>query len=196
MSEETIDAEALLVRWQETEDPEDLDRLLRVEIDVLKSMLRGRGGHLPDAYGASDVAHEAVLGLLNVKNLPKFDSPSALRGYLWVSARRLVNLRLKDRGRAPLRLDQVSSQNLDGFLATTGGMDEALDSDRSAAIDLAMNLLSPAERDVLTLVYLDGKAISAAAEALQITKDAANMRLVRARRNLAQKLASWAEFIG
>jgi len=196
MSEETIDADALLTRWQETGDPEDLDRLLRVEIDVLKSMIRGRGGNLLDPYGASDVVQEAVLGLLNVKDLPKFDTPAALRGYLWVAARRLLSLRIKDRGRAPLRLDHVSSQNLEGFLATAGGMDAALDSDRSAAVDLAMNLLKPTEREVLTLVYLDGMAISEAAELLQVTKEAANMRLVRARRNLAQKLASWAEFIG
>ncbi len=196
MSDHREDADALLARWQETQDPADLDSLLRAEIGALKAVIRGRGGSMLESMGATDVAHEAVLGLLRVKTAPKFDNPAALRGYLWVAARRLLMARIQRRGARPLPFDGTSTQGLEGFLATTGGMSEAQDSDRSAAIDVALNLLNPAERDVLALVYLKGMDIPSAAEELGITKDAANMRVVRARRNLAQKLASWAEFIG
>lgn len=190
-------SEGLLQRWQETGDPDVLDRLLQIEVGVVKAMIRGRGRSMLKSLAATDVAHEAVLGLLRVKTAPKFDNPAALRGYLWTSAWRLLMARLEKRGKRPLRLDGgTSTQGMQGFLATTGGMENAQDSDRRVALDVALNLLKPQERDVLTLVYLEEMEIPDAAEKLGISKDAANMRLVRARRRLAEKLASWAELIG
>ena len=189
-------SEELLDAWQESGDPETLDALLRAEIGTLKAMIRGRGGSMLQSLGATDVAHEAIMGLLRVNAAPKFENPAALRGYLWKSAWRLLMARLDKRGRRPLRLDATSTPEMQGFLATTGGMSDAQDSDRSVALDVAMNLLKPQERDVIKLVYLEQMDIPAAAEALGVSKDAANMRLVRARRHLAEKLAGWAELIG
>lgn len=189
-------SEDLLEEWQKTGDPEILDELLRAEIGAVKAMIRGRSGSMLQSLGATDVAHEAVLGLLRVKSAPKFDNPAALRGYLWKSAWRLLMARLDRRGRRPLRLDGTSTQGMEGFLATTGGMEEAQDSDRAVALDVAMNLLKPQEREILQLVYMKQMDIPTAAAELGLTKDAANMRLVRARRRLADKLAGWAELIG
>jgi DNA-directed RNA polymerase specialized sigma24 family protein len=81
-------------------------------------------------------------------------------------------------------------------LATTGGMKQAEVNDQSVAMQLAMNLLKPKECDILRLVYLQNHDLAQAAESLGITKDAANMRLVRARQSLATKLAGWSELIG
>ena len=68
--------------------------------------------------------------------------------------------------------------------------------DRSMALDVAVNLLMPAERAILDLVYFKQFDIAAAAERLGVTKEAANMRLVRARRALAEKLSDWDDLIG
>ena len=67
--------------------------------------------------------------------------------------------------------------------------------ERSLALDLALNLLRPAEREILRLAYLERLGIEGAAGRLGIGRDAAKMRLVRARRELARKLCRWEEAI-
>jgi RNA polymerase sigma factor (sigma-70 family) len=191
------DTHALLEDWQRTGDQDVLDRLLRVEIGRLKGVIRGRGGSLlKRSLAATDVAHEAVLGLLRVKTPPKFDNPAALRAYLWKAAWRLLLARLDRKGGKPVRLDGTATNGMQEFLATTGGMAAAHDSDRTLALEMAMNLLKPKEREILELVYMKEMDIPGAADTLGITKDAANMRVVRARRRLAEKLVGWAELIG
>lgn len=190
------DTDSLLRAWQESGDLECLDRLLRNEIAGLKAMIRGRGGSLVrTSLAATDVAHEAVLGLLRVKTPPRFDNPQALRAYLWRSAWRLLMHRLDQRRTKPLRLEGSTSSGFQRFLATTGGMAEAHDSDRTAALEMAMNLLRPEDREILTLVYFKDLDIPGAAAKLGIAKEAANMRLVRARRRLGEKLSGWAGLI-
>lgn len=187
----------LLSRWQEEGDPEALDRLLRLEVGVLKDMIQRRGrGMLGASVGVTDVAQEAVLGLLRVNTAPSFENPKALRAYLWKSAWRLLLHRLKKRRAASLDLTGTSSSAMEGFLATTGGMSGVENNDRSLALQVAMNLLKPAERDILHLVYFQHLDIPTAAKKLKTSKDAANMRLVRARRSLAQRLSDWTELIG
>jgi RNA polymerase sigma-70 factor (ECF subfamily) len=182
--------------WQEEGDLEALDALLRCEIRILKAMLRKRGGSLlQTSLAATDVAHEAVLGLLRVRTVPHFDSPLALRGYLWKAAWRLLMQHLRHRERKPSRIDGPASPEFDRFLATTGGMKKAQASDRATALDLAMNLLRPQDREILVLVYFQDLDIPEAARKIGIAVDAANMRLVRARRRLAEKLSGWAELI-
>jgi RNA polymerase sigma-70 factor (ECF subfamily) len=75
-------------------------------------------------------------------------------------------------------------------------MSKSLDSDRGTALKLAMNLLKPEDREILALVYFQDWDTARAAQVLGIAKDAANMRLVRARRRLAAKLADWSSVIG
>ena len=80
-----------LRRWQEEGDPEALNRLLQIEIGVLKHMIHGR--RTPGFSGSastSDIAQEAVMGLLKTKEAPTFAEPRALRGYLWRSAWHLL----------------------------------------------------------------------------------------------------------
>ena len=183
--------------WQESGDRDALDSLLRIEVEILKRMIRGRvGGLHQQSQGVSDVAQEAVLGLLRVGTAPSFDSPGALRGYLWKAAWRLLMRRLSGGRKKPVQLDGQSSICFQEALATSGGMGAAESSDRPLALQLAMNLLKPQEGEILRLVYLENQDISAAARALGITNDAANMRLVRARKALARKVAGWAELIG
>ncbi len=196
-SPEEAQRRELLRLWQDEGRAEALDNLLQSEITFLKSMLKRRGGSLlRTSLGATDVAHDAVLGLLSVEKPPDFDSPRALRSYLWTSAWRLLMQRLARRKQKPLRFDETRGRQIERVLATTGGASRVLDSDRAAALQVAMNLLKAEDREILDLVYFRELDLAAAAAQLGIAKDAANMRLVRARRRLADKLSDWAALVG
>ena len=160
---------------------------------MLKSRLRGRAtGAL---QSASDIAQETVVRFLEVETAPRFEDPRRLRAYLWTAAWRLLVQRLQKPERRARRIDEMESWNLERGLSTSGGFGRLDERERSLALDLALNLLRPAEREILRLVYLERLGIGGAAEKLGLGRDAAKMRLVRARRELARKLCGWEEAI-
>jgi hypothetical protein len=168
--EPTDPSAELLRRWQQDGDPDALDQLLQVEVGVLKHMIHGRRtGVLAGSASTSDIAQEAVLGLLKTKKAPSFDDPGSLRGY-------------------PGGLDQ--------FLSDAPAFESLDREERGMAITLGMNLLSHEDRDLLRRVYFDGVEVTTAASQLGLTRSAANSRLVRARRLLATRLAAWSGLIG
>ena len=148
------------------------------------------------AASASDVAQEAVARLLNLEESPKFANPQALRAYLWNTAWRLLADRLRSAGSAITNLDPTQSGVLGSQLATTGGIGGVEARDMSDAMKLAVNLLEPGEQEILALVHFRDQGIDEAARELGVSRDAANMRAVRARRSLAKKLLRWTEVIG
>jgi RNA polymerase sigma factor (sigma-70 family) len=185
-----------LRRWQESGDLEALNQLLQLEIGVLKHMIRGRQiMHLHGSASTSDIAQEAVLGLLKTKKAPSFSDPRALRGYLWRSAWHLLVKRLEKRSQMPPRLEIEESNPAEEIFQTVKGLRDVDRSERAAAIALAMNLLSHEDRELFRLVYFEGKDIPTAGAALGLTRGAANSRLIRARRLLATRLADWADII-
>jgi len=188
---------ALLARWQEHGDRDALDEMLRIEIAILKSRIRvqGKGAETP-SMSISDVAQDAVMRMLRVDPAPRFDSPDALRGYLWLSAWRLLAGQLRRPGQTPLRIDATKVSELDGSLATGGGQTTVDRRDRNVALELAVNLLEPNEQEILDLVYFRDLGIEGAARELGVNPAAAKMRLVRARRSLAKRLDGWTDLIG
>src|SRR5262245_7291895 len=191
-------ASELLERWQRDGDREALDSLLRVEVLALKERLRARGrSMLGTSASASDVAQEAVLRLLSLEDAPQFDDPRAFRGYLWTAAWRLLLQRIRKPNVPVFQLDPTGSQGGNAFVArmTTasgaGGRQDGV-----AAVGLALNLMTDDERQVLKLVYFDDLKLEGAAAQLGLTKEAVNMRLVRARRKLAKKMAEWVRLVG
>src|SRR5262245_34596942 len=133
----------LLRRWQDAGDPDALDRLLQIEVGVLKHMIHGRR---PNAASASvctsDIAQEAVLGLLKTKKPPSFADAGALRGYLWRSAWHLLVKRFEKHDSRPMRLDLEEAVALDGMFQSVKSLQDIDRSERAMAIGLAMNLLS------------------------------------------------------
>ena len=187
----------LLRRWQDTGDPEALGLLLQIEVRLLKHMIRGRRFEAPSgSAGTSDIAQEAVMGLLKAKTAPTFSDPRALRGYLWRSAWHLLLRRFDKKSRMPFRLDVDEPDGLDRFMKSARGIGDLEREERAMAIGFAMNLLGPDDRELMRLVYFEDQAIADAGAALGLTRDAANSRLVRARRVLASRLAEWADLIG
>lgn len=187
----------LLRRWQDQGDREALDELLRLEITLLRDRLRRRGaGDIAPDLSSSDFAQQSVMGLLRVRESPRFDEPAALRAYLWRSALRLLAAHAERAGQFDARLDASSSQALASALATTGGFASVERGERAAALELALQLLEPHEREILSLVYFEALSVQDAASRLGLGEEAAKKRVARARRRLAEKLGDWSELIG
>lgn len=186
-----------LKRWQQDGDTEALDRLLQIEVVILKQMIRSRPvSRLSGSSATSDIAQEAVLKLLRVKTNPRFDNPFAFRAYLWKSAWHLLVQRFEKKRTQPLDLGAEVYPGLKRFVASSEVLQELEESERTLAVTFAMNFLSLEDRELLRLVYFAEKDIATAAEALGLTRGVANTRLVRARRELARKLADWSDLIG
>ena len=85
---------------------------------------------------------------------------------------------------------------LDNALQTTGGLRGVEARDNAAALSVAMQLLDPEDQLVLDLCYFRSFDAAGIAAELGISRDAAKMRVVRARMCLAKKLVKWTEMIG
>ena len=181
-----------LARWQENDDRAALEELVRREVSALRVRIR-RAGLPASPASASDVAQEAVLRWLEAD--ARFPSPAALRSYLWISARNLLVDRLRRSRRALLELSREDTRSLRLERSATGELGGVEDADLHAALELALNLLRPADQEILRLVYFEGHSIEQAALRLGIARDAANTRLVRSRVHLAEKLDHWREFV-
>jgi len=62
-------------------------------------------------------------------------------------------------------------------------------------LNVVMNLLRDEDREVLELVYFRHLDVESAAKELGLQRGAAEMRLSRARRRLAEKMLSWADVV-
>ena len=187
----------LLRRWQEHDDVEALDELLRIEVAILKSRIRKRGAQVVQPTASvSDVAQDTVLRVLAVSPAPHFDNPRAMREYLWTAAQNLLLDHLRRRRNSTVQLDPTQTGQLDQALQTTGGLHGVEARDRAAALGIVLHLLEPDEQQILDLCYTRDLGIAGAAAELGISHEAAKMRLVRARKSLLKKLAKWTEVIG
>ncbi|HIG86192.1 MAG TPA: sigma-70 family RNA polymerase sigma factor [Planctomycetes bacterium] len=189
-------AEVLLQRWQKDGDLEALDRLMRDQIGQLRLRILNQGpGGLSASLGATDAANEVVVKLLDQDSVPKFVNPAAMRGYLWRCARNLLIDRLRAKRGENLRLDGTAFRGSEELLAVSGGQAERDRAELNDALYLAMNLLSDSDREVLEFSYLQEMSVKETAEELGIAPEAVKMRLVRARRRLAERLARWRELV-
>jgi RNA polymerase sigma-70 factor (ECF subfamily) len=186
----------LLQRWQQEGDVDALDELLRSEVSALAARLRNRGrGLLSPSVSASDLAQEAVFRMLRLEEAPEFKDERELRAYLWTAAWRLLINRGRTRGRSAVPLSQAQSGDMGLALTGGGGTSEAERADQNAALNVVMSLLRDEDREVLELVYFQHLELEQAAQRLGIQRAAAEMRLSRARRRLAEKMVGWADVV-
>lgn len=187
----------LLDRWQEDEDPDALDELLRVEVGAVAARLRARGGGMiSPSISASDLAQEAVMRYLRLEERPSFADERGLRAYLWTAAWRLLLNRVQRPGRDVVRIDAGESLALSRAFGTTGGLASVEGDDQRTALDVIVNLMKPDDREILSLVYFRGASVEEAAKELGLPRGTVEMRLSRARRRLAEKLVGWADVVG
>lgn len=193
---ETKRATELLRRWQAEDDRDALDELLREEVAAVAARLRARGrGMLRPSVSASDLAQEAVFRLLRLEEAPEFADAGALRAYLWTAAWRLLVNKAQGRARDPVRIDAQQSQEFALAMPGAGGLSQAERADQAQAMAVVLNLLREEDREVLESIYFRQEAIEAYAQRHAIARAAADMRLSRARRRLAEKLADWSDLV-
>jgi RNA polymerase sigma-70 factor, ECF subfamily len=189
------DPSELLRRWQEAGDRGALDELLRSEIRTLKQVVLARGRSMTTASAsASDIAQEAVLRLLRLEDPPRFEDPRELSRYLWVTAWRLLLQRVRRPYRRKNSFDQVQTSQLPALSAEESAALEAREA--ASALDLAMNLLPDADRDVLHQVYFEGLKLADLARSSGVSESALKMRVARARQRLSALMAGWEDMIG
>ncbi len=186
----------LLQRWQEKGSTDDLDQLLRIEVRVLRERILHRYGNLmrPSA-GATDLAQEAVLRWLKASGNARFPTPAALRSYLLQAAWRLLVRRMHCPGRSILVMSLDSKVAFRRDQETGTALRQAEAEERSSALDLALNLLHPADQEILDLYYFQGLGQSPLAERLGVEEASVRKRLQRARHALADKLRRWEQLI-
>jgi RNA polymerase sigma-70 factor (ECF subfamily) len=194
--------EEYLLRWQQSGDRDALDHLLRIEVLSLRSWLRrSRRGATPSA-SASDIAQQAVAQFLRsskrsaTDERPVFENPRALRGFLWTTALRLLKDHARRRRVAVVHFDRHSATS--SCLAepeASGGLDAVEQSDVHVKLSLLVNLLGETDREMLKLHYFDELPIPEIASRLAIAPTAVHQRLVRARKNLRDRLGSWTDLL-
>lgn len=191
-------ARTLLARWQDEDDVDALDELLRTEVQAIARRLRARGanGGASASMSASDLAQEAVLRLLRLDEPPTFTDPAALRAYLWTSAWRLLVNRMQSPRRDVVRLSGSQTEALSGVFGASGGLGALARDDQRTALEVVVNLLEPIDRDALRAVYFEGLSIEEAAARAGVTRGAFDVRLMRARQRLALRLVDWADVVG
>ena len=173
------------------------DQLLKLEVGVLKHMIRGRrSAPIQGMNSTSDIAQEAVLGLLKTKKSPSFADPGALRGYLWRSAWHLLVKAYEQRQSQPPRIDFEEALAADGLFKSVKSFQNIDSTERAMAIGLAMNLLSKEDRELFRRVYFENQDVTSAGAAIGLGRGTASSRLSRARGLLATRLADWSDVIG
>ena len=189
-------APRLLERWQQGGDIDALDELLRIEVAALAARLRSRArGMLHPSASASDLAQEAVFRMLRLEDAPEFKDQRELRAYLWTAAWRLLVNRGRARSKSFVSISQAQSSDMGLVLTGGGGASAALRAEENAALSVVMSLLRDEDREVLELTYFQHLEVGEVASRLGIQRAAAEMRLTRARRRLAEKMVGWADVV-
>lgn len=184
----------LLARFQASGDEDALDALLRAEVATLRERVRRRYGHLlTPTKTASDVAQEAAIGWLKVRQRTAFENPTALRAYLLRAAFRLLARHAGRRAARPLK---VRADDAPEPADVAASPDDALgDAESRNLLHLALETMPAATRDLLEDVYFRERDAREIAADLGIEFEAAHKRIQRARKALAERLAAWSRVV-
>jgi RNA polymerase sigma factor (sigma-70 family) len=175
---------ALLQAWQERRERHALERLVAIEMRVVKSLLRRRcpalSGAAARAHGdASDFAQSAARRLLERDELPRFESPDRLRAYLMKTAQNRL-FECLDAGRR-LRSETTASG------AHSGGIGSL---ERREQIRAALPRLAEPEREIVELLFFRGLSRREVGDALGVSKQTVSDRSLRALDHLRRILSS------
>ncbi len=187
-------------------DPDDVlvERVLNGNPDAFEGIIARHQAHVlriikkhlpPD--GVEEIAQETFIRAY--RSLPSFKGKGALKGWLSSIAVRTCYDFWRKRYRSPERvmssLSEEGRRHVETVLADRSG--EAFrEADRrkeaEALLDWALDRLSPADRMVLELVYLEGKPVKEAAALLGWSVANVKVRSFRARKKLHKLLTNLA----
>jgi RNA polymerase sigma-70 factor (ECF subfamily) len=138
-----------------------------------------------DAAAAEDVAQEVLRRVTEALREGRVNDPAALPGYVFKTALFVCLHHGRSAGREARALDRAAR-------ATPPAIDDALTvmiaAERRATVRLALERLTPEDRDLLRLVYFEQLATADVAQRLGVTPEALRVRKHRALKRLAQAL--------
>lgn len=190
--------ERCLASWQASGDRDALDRLLQVEIKRLKRRVISNAftRRLPlSERSASGIAVDAAADAIDAGTNPRFPNMAAFRGYLWKTARNLQAGYLRRRATRRETLFSDTSGFERAAVSESRVFASVEREDEAAKLRFVMGFLDPAARDLITRVRLREERIDDVAASLGVTRETVEMRLVRARRLLGEKLATWKRLV-
>ena len=190
------DPDALLAQWQAGGSGADaaLDALVRRQLGFLQNYVRGRiGRHMRMHDESIDFVQGALLDLVRSDKTIRIDDESALRGLLV----RIVDNNIRDKADW-LRRDRRDAGREGGaasdtMLARDGSVEEVTTPSIAAGrnetrdrLRQALDLLAPADREIILLHEWERLTFGQIAERLGIGADAARVRFQRALPRLAR----------
>lgn len=187
-----------------TEDDAIVDRVLNGEPDAFSGIisryeahvLRILKKHLPPD-GVEEIAQETFIRAY--QSLPSYKGKDKLKGWLSSIAVRACYDFWRKRYRSPefpmSSLSEEGRHHVESIMADQSGerfRDESRRKDAEALLDWALDRLSPADRMVLELVYLEGKSVKEAANLLGWSVANVKVRSFRSRKKLQKLLTDLA----
>ena len=187
-------------------DPDDaiVQRVLDGDPDAFEGIIARHQAHVlrilkkhlpPD--GVEEIAQETFIRAY--RSLPSFKGKGGLKGWLSSIAVRTCYDFWRKRYRSPERamssLSEEGQRHVETVLAGRSGdafREAARRKEAEALLDWALDRLSPADRMVLELVYLEGKPVKEAAALLGWSVANVKVRSFRARKKLHKLLTDLA----
>lgn len=191
MEAEAHDDTFELLRRCHAGDDQALRALVARDLDWIRARVRRRAGDVLRQHAeVSDYVHDAVVATL--EHGPRF--VVADKDHFRALVARIVEnvLRMRHRALRAGRRDVAKERRfatgvvLDLTASGTSPSAAASRDERRAWLDLGLELLAPADREIVLLRQWEGLSFAAAAARLGVSEDAARMRFARALRRLAR----------
>lgn len=175
-----IDDTELLRRYAEEGDEEALAAWVRANLGlVYAAALRRLCG---DAHGAADVAQQVFVAA--ARNAARLARHPRVTGWLYAATRNAVLNLMRDEQRRKQREREAEE------LARVDGADGNVEWARlKPVLDAAMDELGDADREAVLLRFFEGRAFAEVGRRLQVSENAARMRVERALEKLRLRLA-------
>ena len=142
-----------------------------------------------DIARSEDIAQEVFVTAW--KQLPGLREPEKLRGWLAGIARNMINSSFRRAARTPTaRAEPLSPETPE---ETAGPREQAVRADESALMWGALESIPETYREPMILFYREQHSVTAVAEALEISEEAARQRLTRGRALLSERMAKLVE---
>ncbi len=175
----TDDAE-LLRRYAEEGDEQALAAWVRANLGlVYAAALRRLGG---DSHGAADVAQQVFVAA--TRDAARLARHASVTGWLYAATRNAVLNLMRD------ELRRKQRERAAGELARTDQADGTAEWERlKPVLDAAMDELGDPDREAVLLRFFEGRAFAEVGRRLQVSENAARMRVERALEKLRARLA-------
>jgi len=163
------------VRTRDGPAEEELVRLFSARLGV---MARNR---LRDPEAARDLTQDVLLTVIRALRNGQLRDPERLTGFVYGTARNLINNHLRTRARLP------AEEPLDDDLLVTCTPDLLEEAERGTLARRALSALDATSRTILTLTLVEDLKPAAIAKQLGLTPEVVRTRKSRALRQIAER---------